>query len=86
MALAGMLVGLVLKLAREPDAPASDFIVLGSIAGVSAVALALFLIGAARVRRGAHSYFPRLWRIVPWTAAGGVVVGLVAAGAHALAK
>jgi hypothetical protein len=30
--------------------------------------------------------FPRLWRAVPWTAVGGFLLGLIAAGAHALSK
>jgi hypothetical protein len=84
--LAGVLVGVARKLVREPQAPATDFIVLGSIAGVSVVALAFLLVSAARLRHGAHTHSPRLWRIVPWTAAGGFVVGLVVAGVHALTK
>jgi len=84
--LAGTFVGAARKVAREPLAPATDFIVLGSIAGVAAVALAFLLVGARRVRRGAVADVPRLWRIVPWTAAGGFVFGLVTAGVHALTK
>jgi hypothetical protein len=84
--LGGMLVGLARKLTVEPDAPALDFVVLLSIAGVCALPLAIFLVCAARVRRGAHTYFPRLWRAVPWTAAGGFLFGLIAAGVHALTK
>jgi hypothetical protein len=53
---------------------------------VAAVALAILLVGARRVRRGARTDLPRLWRIVPWTAAGGFVLGLVMAGVHALTK
>ncbi len=83
---AGVLVGVARKLAVERQAPATDFVVLFSIASVAAIALAAFLTGAARVRRGAHSPFPRLWRSVPWTAAGGFALGLVAAGTHALLK
>jgi hypothetical protein len=84
--LAGMLVGVVRKLAREPQAPATDFVVLLSIAGVSAVALAFYLVGAARVRRGGQTPLPRLWRAIPWTATGGFLLGLLVAGAHALSK
>ena len=84
--LAGMLVGVARKFAVEPAAPLSDFIVLFSIAGVSAGALVVYLVGAARVRRGVHTYSPRLWRAVPWTAAGGFLFGLIAAGVHALSK
>ena len=85
--LGGTLVGFVRKLTTEADAPfVPDFVVLLSIEGISAIALAAFLIGATRVRHGAHTYFPGLWRLVPWTAAGGFVFGLIAAGAHALLK
>ena len=84
--LAGMLVGLARKLKVEPDAPALDFVVLLSIGGACAIALGVFLVGAARVRRGAHTHFPRLWRAIPWTAAGGFLFGLITAGVHALVK
>jgi len=84
VALGGALVGLVRLLAGEPEPDSHAFVVTLSIAGVAAAALAFFLIGAVRVRRGAHTYFPRLWRSVPWTAAGGLLFGLVAAGIRAL--
>jgi hypothetical protein len=74
--LAGVLVGIARKLAREPQAPVTDFIVLGSIAAISAALLALCLFRAARARL----------RAAPWTAAGGAILGLIAAGAHALLK
>jgi hypothetical protein len=84
--LAGVLVGVARKVAREPQAPVTDFVVLLSIAGASAIGLARYFAGVARVRRGSPTPFPRLWRALPWTAMGGFLVGLIAAGAHALSK
>ena len=84
--LACMLVAVAHNLVREPRGPALELIALLTMAGASAVGIAVSRAGAGPVGPGGPARYPRLWRAAPWTAAGGFLLGLIAAGAHALSK
>lgn len=79
--------GALVAIWRAFNEPASDSVPDSTVSYVMAAVSLLVLLGLCLrslfVRRGSRTQFPKLWRLVPYTACAGILSGLVIALSHA---